>query len=197
MDMRLMRHGAFLLFMSLTAGCAHGTEEDFIVRYACVEANFRERVPVPQVLDTREELTTAAIQSIARGIPVDLQAALKEAANLSINPAVVDSDGRIVPDAFYEHFVNNVGQELKRRIDIEGCGQDLEDALYNVGINRYFAHMVGKGEMYRWFVQHGGPYSYPAWMAAVVALELIGRSPDMDVWKSFYGRYSVRFKNPR
>jgi len=192
----LLLRTAGALLMCFATEVAYCADDNFMLRYACVDARFREQIPLPSVIDAKDDLDVAAIQNVTRRIPKDLQVALSEAANLSITTAVIDSQGRIIPEAFYEHFVSNVGVELKRRVDIDACGQDLEDALYNVGINRYFSYILGRGEIYRWFVQHGGPYSYPAWVATVVALELTGHSPDLESWKEFYERYTAKFKNP-
>lgn len=196
MDMPLLLRTTGALLMLFAADFGYCVEDNYMIRYACVDAKFREQVPLPRIIDAKVDLSISAIQNVTRSIPKDLRVGLSEAANLSITTTHLDSHGRIEPEEFYAHFVSNVGTELKRRIDIEACGQDLEDALYNVGINRYFSYMLGKGEMYQWFVQHGGPYFYPAWVAAVVALELTGRSPDLESWKGFHERHTVKFRNP-
>lgn len=187
--------GLVMLFATTIAYCA---DENFMLRYACVESNFHALVPPPKVIDREDELNNTAIRVLARDVPREVQLVLAEAANLTISSMGVNSRERIDPDAFYEFFVINVGEQLGKQFVFDGCGkgQDQEVVLYNVGINRYFAAMVGKGKIYQWFDQHGGPYTYPAWVAAVVALELTGRSPDLKAWKKFYEHHTKRFRRP-
>lgn len=198
MQMPLTLRVVVVLAMLSITPRAYCAGENVMLHYACVESNFRARVPLPIVIDSGEKLSATAIHALARDIPKALQLALAESANAVISSMALNTRQRIEPDAFYDAFVSNVAAQLKQHVDVERCGNGngdgVEVALYDVGINRYFSKMLGKGEIYQWFVQHGGPYAYAGWVAAVVALDLIGRSADLEVWKQFYEHYAIRFR---
>lgn len=91
MNRPLLLRTAGALLMCFTTEVAYCADDNFMLRYACVDARFREQIPPPSVIDAEDNLDVAAIQNVARRIPKDLQVALSETANLSIITAVIDS----------------------------------------------------------------------------------------------------------
>ncbi|MFL6708017.1 MAG: hypothetical protein ACJ8HI_07400 [Massilia sp.] len=190
-----VRITAALLF-AVASSLVHCAEVNVMIAYACVDGAFRATVPRPEVLHGDTALSNASIRDVAIKLPMELQMALREAANQAIG-AMAHEPGKLdSPDLFFDHFGDHVAAQLEKQIDVRKCGEERADYLYDVAINRYFAQTLGKGETYQWFVSHGGPWTYTAWYAAVAALELIGRSPDLEAWKGFYERYSVRYNSP-
>jgi len=184
---------AGLMLLGGTAGAAERELHDVLW---CVEQNFDRQVARSTPLEDGQVLDLAAIQIIASRVTSPMREALTAAGQLATRSSDDVADAR----RFFDQFADAIGGEMERRIQVKECGEAevVEGALHIFGIHHYFDRLIGRGKVYQWFSENGGPYAYTISVAAMVAMELAGKHPNVEAWKSFYTPYvTKKFVAPR
>lgn len=184
-----------LVSVAAFAAAEEGENFDAMKQYHCVYTEFFRQIPQGGLLGGNQEFTNGSIKQIASLIHDPMRQALIAAAREAYQATgEADPNGKIDPQKYFDVFIDHLSDDLPQHIAVNQCGdgEPLKDALFDVAVNRYVANLLGRGRTYQWFVDNGGVYVYTGFIAAMTAIELSGRKPDMVAWKRYYKEYVQR-----